>query len=271
MLHIVIIDDDKASILVLIKLLKKLSSFEIHISGTALNLDDGVMLIKKAHPDIVFLDIQLAGKNGLEIFNEFTYPHFKIIICTAYQQYALDALNNATSGFLLKPVSLIELQETLQKISKELKHEQLQHILEEHCNFLYTPGIPSKNIFFDLEDGFIMLNTRNMEYCYAHNSYCGVVTYSGKKYIITKSLSELEDILPKNTFFEDFFTEVLAVTFLAAPLAVRFLPFLVDFLIVVFLPFLAAGFLAWTFFPSASSSRAGQAEKVKSPFASPKR
>jgi len=201
MLHIVIIDDDKASILVLIKLLKKLSSFEIHISGTALNLDDGVMLIKKAHPDIVFLDIQLAGRNGLEIFNEFTSPHFKIIICTAYQQYALDALNNATSGFLLKPVGLIELQETLQKISKELKHEQLQHILEEHCNFLYTPGIPSKNIFFDLEDGFIMLNTRNMEYCYAHNSYCGVVTYSGKKYIITKSLSELEDILPKNQFY----------------------------------------------------------------------
>jgi two-component system LytT family response regulator len=201
MLHIVIIDDDKASILVLIKLLKKLSSFEIHISGTALNLDDGVMLIKKAHPDIVFLDIQLAGRNGLEIFNEFTYPHFKIIICTAYQQYALDALNNATSGFLLKPVGLIELQETLQKISKELKHEQLQHLLEEHCNFLYTPGIPSKNIFFDLEDGFIMLNTRNMEYCYAHNSYCGVVTYSGKKYIITKSLSELEDILPKNQFY----------------------------------------------------------------------
>jgi two-component system LytT family response regulator len=160
-----------------------------------------MILIKKAQPDIVFLDIQLAGRNGLEIFNEFKYPHFKIIIHTAYHQYALEALNNAASGFLLKPVNLIELQETLQKISKEIKHDQLQHQLEEHCNFLNTPGISGKNIIFDLEDGFIMLNTRNIEYCHAHNSYSIVITYSNKKYIITKSLRELEDILPKNQFY----------------------------------------------------------------------
>ena len=201
MLNIVIIDDDENAIRVLIKLLKKLSSFEIQITGTAVNLDDGIILIKKGHPDIVFLDINMPERNGLEIYNEFKSLPFKIIIYTAYNQYALDALKIAASGFLLKPVDFIDLQETLQKVSKEIKQEQLQHQLEENINFFNSPEITGENIIFDLENGFILVNTRNIEYCYAHNSYSGVVTYSQKEYIVTKSLHELEDILPKNQFY----------------------------------------------------------------------
>ena len=201
MLSTVIIDDDEIAIFVLVNLLNKLASFDIKIAGTATNLEDGVELIKRTQPDIIFLDINMPGKNGMEIFNEFQPPRFKIIFCTAYQQYAIDALKKSACGYLLKPVDFIELQEILQKVSKELLQEQKQLQLEDTINILSTPEISGVNIMLDVENGFIMCNTRNIEYCYANQSYSVVVTNTKNEILVTKSLKELQEILPQNQFY----------------------------------------------------------------------
>jgi two-component system, LytTR family, response regulator len=124
MINIVIIDDDECAILVLITLLTKISSLDINITGTALNLDDGVEFIKRTQPDIVFLDINMSGRNGLELFSEFKSPRFKTIICTAYSQYAITAIKKAVSGYILKPIKLNDLHDTLIRVSKEVKQMQ---------------------------------------------------------------------------------------------------------------------------------------------------
>lgn len=201
MLSTVIIDDEETTIHELVDLLKKLSSFEIKIIGTASNLNDGVALIKKTRPDIVFLDINMPGKNGLEIFNEFKNPYFKIIFCTENPNYAIDALKHATSGYLLKPVDFFELRETLQKVSKELLQEQQQLQLEDQINVLSTPEMSGEFIIVAIENGFILANSRNIEYCYANQSYSVVVKHTKKEIIVTKSLKELQEILPENQFY----------------------------------------------------------------------
>lgn len=201
MLTTVIIDDDEIAIFLLSNMLIKLSSFEIHIAGTANNLIEGVDLIKKTQPDLVFLDINMPDKKGLEIFNEFKSPQFKIIFCTAFQQYAIDVLRIAACGYLLKPVDFIELREAVQKASLELSREQKQLQLEDKLNYLNTPEMPGENIIFDIENGFLLLNTRNIEYCYANQSYSIIVTYTKKEILIAKSLKELQDMLPEKQFY----------------------------------------------------------------------
>jgi len=201
MLSTVIIDDDQIAICILVNLLSKLSSFEIKIVGTANNFDEGVELIKRTQPDIVFLDINMPGKSGMEIFNEFQIPNFKIIFHTSFQQYAVDALKKSACGYLIKPVDLIDLQEILQKVSKEIIKEQKQLQLEDTINILSTPEIAGVNIMLDVENGFIMCNTRNIEYCYANQSYTVVVTSTKNEILVSKSLKELEEILPENQFY----------------------------------------------------------------------
>ncbi len=201
MLNVVIIDDDPIAILFLVQLLKKLSTFEFNIVGTAGNLDDGIALIKKTLPQIVFLDVQMPGRTGLDIYTEIKTPPFKIIFCTAYPQYAIDALKVSASGYLLKPIDLIELRETLQKVFKELKHAE-KHIQHEDINnSINSPEMQGENIVFEVEKGFVMINTRNIEYCFANNSYCTVITNSKKEYLFSISLRELEDKLPVNQFY----------------------------------------------------------------------
>jgi len=197
----IIIDDDEIAIKILIESLKRLTSFEIHILGTASNLDEGVELIRKTQPDVVFLDINMPGKNGLEIFNEFKSPHFKIIFCTAFEQYAIDVLRIASCGYLLKPIDFIELRQAVQRVSIELQQEQKQLQLEDRINFSIAPEMNGVNILLEVDSGFIMLNTNSIEYCKANISYSMVITYAKKEILITKSLKELQEILPESQFY----------------------------------------------------------------------
>ena len=83
MLKAVIIDDKEPAIKLLVGLLTNHSFIKIKIAGTALNLTDGVEIIKKTQPDIVFLEVNLPGRNGLEIYKLFKTPTFKIIFYAA--------------------------------------------------------------------------------------------------------------------------------------------------------------------------------------------
>jgi len=90
----VIIDDEEDGINVLVHFLRDFTSLKVKVTGTASNLDEGIQIIKNTNPDIVFLDIDMPGKNGMAIYNYFDEPTFKIVFVTAYQQYAIGALNH---------------------------------------------------------------------------------------------------------------------------------------------------------------------------------
>ncbi len=199
MLRAVIIDDEVISILLLVDLLSAFST--INIAGTATSLNEGIDLIKTTKPDIVFLDINMPGRNGLEIFNDFRNPEFKIIFCTAYPQYAIKIVGQPVSGYLLKPLDIIELQKTLHKVTEEIKHEKAQLQLEKKNDNRTTTEKQGENILLEVDHGFIIGNTSNIVYCYAKNSCSMVVMNTQKEVLVSKSLKELQDLLPENQFY----------------------------------------------------------------------
>lgn len=201
MLSAVIIDDDEISIRVLETLLNKLDSFDLKIVGIAHNLAEGVELIKEKNPEIVFLDIEMPLMNGLEIYNYFQDPFFKIIFVTSHPQYSLEALKKSASDYLLKPVDIFDLQEAIVKVIREIEKEHQKLMQENKVNYLTNIDVEGKDIIFEIENGFIVENTRNIEYCYADESYSYVVTYFNKKLQVTKPLCELQEMLPQNQFY----------------------------------------------------------------------
>ena len=197
----VIIDDEDDAIQVLAALLSNFTSFKLKIAGTAKKLSDGIELIKHTNPDIVFLDIDMPGKNGMEIYQHFSDPTFKIIFVTAYEQYAIDAVNNNAFGYLLKPVNFLNLQSLLLRAVKQLKKEQKQYEMEDKLNAFFTANIEGKNIALDVVGGILIENTRNIEYCYANQSYSQVVLHTGKEIIVSKPLKWLQEMLPNTQFY----------------------------------------------------------------------
>lgn len=72
-------------------------------------------LINENRYDIVFLDIDMPGANGIKLATKILerYPRTNIIYVTGYEQYALESYDTSASAFLLKPVSKKKLQKAL--------------------------------------------------------------------------------------------------------------------------------------------------------------
>lgn len=201
MLTAVIVDDEQNGITVLTQLLKDFTNTPVKVVGIANNLINGVEVIKATKPDIVFMDIDMPGQNGLEVYKYFEKPSFKVIFVTAYSQYAIEAIKKSATDYLLKPVNFIELREALSKVSKELGSDQQRSELEDKLNQLCAAEMEGKSIVLDIDGGFILENTKNIEYCYADESYSGIVTYLGKEIVVSKSLKDLQAMLPVNHFY----------------------------------------------------------------------
>ena len=111
-----IIDDERLARKELISLL---SSFpKIEIVGEAMNADDAQEKIASLNPELLFLDIQMPGKNGFELLESLDVVP-KVIFTTAYDEYALKAFEVSALDYLLKPIRRERLDECIQKIVSE--------------------------------------------------------------------------------------------------------------------------------------------------------
>jgi DNA-binding LytR/AlgR family response regulator len=77
--------------------------------------EEAIERIGEVQPDLVLLDIQMAGSSGIEVASSLPSPHPKIIFCTAFDQYAVDAFELAAVDYLLKPVNRARLADAIER------------------------------------------------------------------------------------------------------------------------------------------------------------
>jgi two-component system, LytTR family, response regulator len=80
--------------------------------------------IELLKPDVVFLDIQMPGKTGLEMLTEISPKDFEVIFVTAYNEYMLQALQYSAADYLLKPVDEDRLIEAVKRVEQRLDNSK---------------------------------------------------------------------------------------------------------------------------------------------------
>jgi DNA-binding LytR/AlgR family response regulator len=88
---------------------------ELRIVGMAAHGEGAVQLVARERPDIVFLDIEMPGMNGLEAAAQ-VKGLARIVFVTAYHQYAVDAFEREAVDYVLKPASEARLRETIERL-----------------------------------------------------------------------------------------------------------------------------------------------------------
>ncbi|QBE66994.1 LytR/AlgR family response regulator transcription factor [Pseudoduganella lutea] len=88
---------------------------ELHIAGHAANGIDAVAAIDALRPDIVFLDIQMPGLNGMEVARHIP-ESCQVVFVTAYADYALAAFDAGASDYLVKPLTTARLLQTIRRL-----------------------------------------------------------------------------------------------------------------------------------------------------------
>src|SRR5215831_12433171 len=133
MMQAIIIDDEQNNIDNLRILLSNYCS-QVQTVATALNAIEGARVIQLHHPDLVFLDIQMPGKNGFDMLQSLPSSNFEIIFVTAFDQYGIQAVKFAAIDYLLKPIKPDELITAVKKAGEKHRqkkqNDQLANLIE---------------------------------------------------------------------------------------------------------------------------------------------
>ena len=186
----IIIDDERLARVELKRLLSQHK--EINIVGEAVNVDDAITKITELNPELIFLDIQMPGKNGFELLEELdSVP--TVIFTTAYDEYALKAFEYNALDYLLKPIEPKRLEETIKKVIERNK--------KDTAASLDQPVLKEEDQIF-VKDGekcwFVKLGTiRLME---SEGNYVRLY-FEDNKPLILRTLNYLDERLDSKAFF----------------------------------------------------------------------
>lgn len=126
-----ILVDDELRAINRLKIL--LSHFpEVEVIHQITNAKDSLNLILNYDPDLVFLDVEMPGITGLEIAEEINRNllHTKVVFITSHEHYAIKAIKNNAFDYLLKPVSIDELKQTINRFKAKMQSNLTKRELE---------------------------------------------------------------------------------------------------------------------------------------------
>lgn len=119
----VIVDDEPLAIEGLKLRLEKIE--EIHVIGEAVDGDSAIQACLELNPDVLFIDLQLPGLNGLEVVQALQSDTMPLVVfVSAYGEYAVDAFELNAIDYVLKPVNLGRLQKTIERLKERLSPKQ---------------------------------------------------------------------------------------------------------------------------------------------------
>lgn len=155
------------------------------------------------HPDLIFLDIQLADGNSFDFLSD-AKPSSTIIFTTAYDEYAIRAFSVNSIDYILKPVDEERLLEAIVKYESLTGYHPrgMEGYLDTLLSSLQQPVKKFRTRFLIAGvDKFWTLQVEEIAYFYCENKVTFAVTSRNETHIVDLSLDKLTDQLDPDQFF----------------------------------------------------------------------
>ncbi|GGD19470.1 LytR/AlgR family response regulator transcription factor [Hyunsoonleella pacifica] len=191
----IIVEDEETSRQILKNYLQKYCP-NVEILGEAANIDEALILIRNNDLDLVFLDVEMPYGNAFDLLEKVGDVNFETIFVTAYDHYAIDALNAHASYYLMKPISIDELIKAVDYVT-DIKTKE--NALQDEVLVPKTQSVNGK-ITIPQQSGFEVLNTADILYCKADDNYTEIYLNNDKRKIVSKTLKYFEDALKASSF-----------------------------------------------------------------------
>lgn len=198
MIKAIIIDDEQHCVDALKADLAKYCS-NVEVCATCTTAKEGILSIKKLRPRLVFLDVEMPWMNGFELLEMFDHIDFCIIFTTAYDKFAAKAFRISAVDYLLKPIDALDLQSAVKKAEEKILASEGSVNIENLLHNIKQPAQQQK-IAFPKREGYEFIAAENIQYCHAEGAYTNVYLAGGKKFLVSKTLGDIEEMLPHEIF-----------------------------------------------------------------------
>lgn len=195
-----LIVDDEARSRRLLKALCEEFCPTLQIIEMAESVEDAKIKIDLHKPDLVFLDIQMPILSGFSLLEHYENDcPFEVILTTAHDRYALQAIKFFAIDYLLKPIDINDLIEAVNKAAKLIKGVETSAKIPLIKKAIETKAF--NKIALTTNEGFIFVNYNDIIRCEAQGNYTMFFLKNSDSYLITKTLKHYENLLFKKQFF----------------------------------------------------------------------
>lgn len=194
----ILIDDEPLAIS---RLKRLLANFEdvFEVIDSANNGEEGLEKIESQQPDLIFLDIEMPLMNGFQMLEALDYMPM-VIFCTAYDQYAIQAFEENSLDYLLKPVEKERLQKTVDKLkardgnrSDNFQQTALLKLMEQ-----LNPKKQLHSITVKSGDKILFISLSEISHFQADDKYVFLNTLDGKQFLTNHTITSLVEKLPEH-------------------------------------------------------------------------
>lgn len=198
----IVVEDEELAAERLIQMIQSIDS-SINVVAHFDSISDTVAFLQNQQaPDLLFLDIQLADGRSFEIFEKTTVD-VPIIFTTAYDQYTLNAFKLNSVDYLLKPVQKDDLRKALDKFKKVIRKGLNANEIDVLKEIIRANGHSYKHRLVIKAGNKIQFKpTEDVGYFFADGKEAYMVSRKeNRKYLVSYTLEELENILDPKEFF----------------------------------------------------------------------
>ncbi|MEL6590121.1 MAG: LytTR family DNA-binding domain-containing protein [Bacteroidota bacterium] len=180
---------------------------EISLIGVAKSAEEARQLIHIHQPQVVFLDIQMPQEDGFALLESIGERNFSVVFVTAYDAYGIKAVKASAADYILKPVSVREVQQAVGKLMS--LHGQKDEIpgLEESYRASVDALIKDlsshsqpQTLTLPMANGFRMVPIKSILRIEADDNYTHVYVFQDKAVMVAKTLKHFEGILDNSNF-----------------------------------------------------------------------
>ncbi len=196
MIKALIIDDELKSQSTLHKLLERYCT-GVEVIGFAHNVESGILAINNLKPNLVFLDISMPDGDGFEVLERVTNRDFEVVFTTAFNDFAIKAFQFAALHYLLKPINYIELQAAVDRYKENHQNIDLNEKIKILCDSLNNHH---QKIILPTANGLRIIELSQILRCEADGSYTNFYLSDDTVLMVSKVLSNFEEILPPDIF-----------------------------------------------------------------------
>lgn len=194
-----LLDDEQSSIEVLEIYLNKYFS-QIEVIGRSTKPTEAVREINALKPDLLFIDVQMPDLSGFEVLELISKPCPLVVFLTAFNQFAIEAIKFSALYYLIKPLNLQELKQSVFKAEEAFKSKEHVKNLEALLFNVKQIGNSNPRIAFNQNDSIEYVFLKDIVRFEADNNYTKVYLTNGKKLVISKTLKEFENLLENSNF-----------------------------------------------------------------------
>ena len=187
MINCFIIDDEQHAIDILIHYVSQTP--QLHLIGTATNPLEALQTVTTQKIDLVFLDVQMPELTGLDFIKAIN-GKAKVILTTAYSEFALESYELDVVDYLLKPIRFPRFLAAVQKAAKEINDESTP-VPDKTDDFIFVKT--------EAKGKLLKINLADIDYIEGMKNYVAIYR-GGQKTLVYTSMKELEERLHANKF-----------------------------------------------------------------------